>query len=152
LTNEIIALVVEKFVLQLEAQLADRNVTIELTDEASAWLVERGYDQQMGARPMGRVIQEHIKKPLADEVLFGKLRNGGHVRVVVKTEEDGETTLGFEFPEGPITPKPEKIEPAKAKRAPRRKPAAPKAKKAAGTASRARPTGSRVPKVPLVKA
>lgn len=152
LTNEIIALVVEKFVLQLEAQLADRNVTIELTDEASAWLVERGYDQQMGARPMGRVIQEHIKKPLADEVLFGKLRNGGHVRVVVKTEEDGETTLGFEFPEGPITPKPEKIEPAKAKRAPRRKPAAPKAKKAGGGASRARPTGSRVPKVPLVKA
>jgi ATP-dependent Clp protease ATP-binding subunit ClpA len=152
LTNEIIALVVEKFVLQLEAQLADRNVTIELTDEASAWLVERGYDQQMGARPMGRVIQEHIKKPLADEVLFGKLRNGGHVRVVVKTEEDGETTLGFEFPEGPITPKPEKIAPAKAKRAPRRKPVAPKAKKATGAGSRSKPTGSRVPKVPLVKA
>lgn len=152
LTNEIIALVVEKFVLQLEAQLADRNVTIELTDEASAWLVERGYDQQMGARPMGRVIQEHIKKPLADEVLFGKLRNGGHVRVVVKTEEDGETTLGFEFPEGPITPKPEKIAPAKAKRAPRRKPVAPKAKKATGAGIRSKPTGSRVPKVPLVKA
>ncbi|CAA0098213.1 ATP-dependent Clp protease ATP-binding subunit ClpA [Starkeya nomas] len=153
LSNEIIALVVEKFVLQLEAQLADRNVTIELSDEATAWLVERGYDQQMGARPMGRVIQEHIKKPLADEVLFGKLRNGGHVRVVLKTDAEGETSLGFEFPEGPITPKPEKIEPAKAKRAPRRKAAAPKAKKAAGAASgRSKPGSSRVPKVPLVKA
>ncbi|WP_454684780.1 ATP-dependent Clp protease ATP-binding subunit ClpA [Ancylobacter moscoviensis] len=153
LSNEIIALVVEKFVLQLEAQLADRNVTIELSDEATAWLVERGYDQQMGARPMGRVIQEHIKKPLADEVLFGKLRNGGHVRVVLKTDAEGETSLGFEFPEGPITPKPEKIEPAKAKRAPRRKAAAPKAKKVAGGASgRSKPGSSRVPKVPLVKA
>ncbi|GLK71789.1 ATP-dependent Clp protease ATP-binding subunit ClpA [Ancylobacter dichloromethanicus] len=152
LTNEVIALVVEKFVLQLEAQLADRNVTIELSDEATAWLVERGYDQQMGARPMGRVIQEHIKKALADEVLFGRLRSGGHVRVVLLTGEDGETTLGFEFPEGPITPKPEKIEPPKAKRAPRRKAPATKAKKAGGTSSRAKPGSSRVPKVPLVKA
>ncbi|WP_018390647.1 ATP-dependent Clp protease ATP-binding subunit ClpA [Ancylobacter sp. FA202] len=152
LTNEVISLVVEKFVLQLEAQLADRNVTIELSDEATAWLVERGYDQQMGARPMGRVIQEHIKKALADEVLFGKLRSGGHVRVVLKTDEDGETSLGFEFPEGPITPKPEKIEPPKAKRAPRRKAPAAKAKKPAATASRAKPGSSKVPKVPLVKA
>ncbi|HEY9213430.1 MAG TPA: ATP-dependent Clp protease ATP-binding subunit ClpA, partial [Ancylobacter sp.] len=123
LTNEVIALVVEKFVLQLEAQLADRNVTIELSEEASAWLVERGYDVQMGARPMGRVIQEHIKKPLADEVLFGRLKNGGHVRVVVQLDKDGETELGFEFPKGPITPKPEKVALPKAKRAPRRKPA-----------------------------
>ncbi|RTL97411.1 ATP-dependent Clp protease ATP-binding subunit ClpA [Ancylobacter aquaticus] len=152
LTNEVISLVVEKFVLQLEAQLADRNVTIELSDEATAWLVERGYDQQMGARPMGRVIQEHIKKALADEVLFGKLRTGGHVRVVLKTDEDGETSLGFEFPEGPITPKPEKIEPPKAKRAPRRKAPAAKAKKPAATASRGKPGSSKVPKVPLVKA
>lgn len=152
LTNEVISLVVEKFVLQLEAQLADRNVTIELSDEATAWLVERGYDQQMGARPMGRVIQEHIKKALADEVLFGKLRAGGHVRVVLKTDEDGETSLGFEFPEGPITPKPEKIEPPKAKRAPRRKAPAAKAKKPAATASRGKPGSSKVPKVPLVKA
>ncbi|SCW96251.1 ATP-dependent Clp protease ATP-binding subunit ClpA [Ancylobacter rudongensis] len=152
LTNEVISLVVEKFVLQLEAQLADRNVTIELSDEATAWLVERGYDQQMGARPMGRVIQEHIKKALADEVLFGKLRAGGHVRVVLKTDEDGETSLGFEFPEGPITPKPEKIEPPKAKRAPRRKAPAAKAKKPAATASRGKSGSSKVPKVPLVKA
>ncbi|WGD30945.1 ATP-dependent Clp protease ATP-binding subunit ClpA [Ancylobacter sp. WKF20] len=158
LTNEVIALVVEKFVLQLEAQLADRNVTIELSDEATAWLVERGYDQQMGARPMGRVIQEHIKKALADEVLFGKLRSGGHVRVVLKTDEDGDSSLTFEFPEGPITPKPEKIEPVKAKRAPRRKapakaaPKVAKATKPAGEGGRPRPGGSKVPKVPLVKA
>ncbi|MGA0564883.1 ATP-dependent Clp protease ATP-binding subunit ClpA [Ancylobacter sp. VNQ12] len=152
LTNEIIALVVEKFVLQLEAQLADRNVTIELSDDATAWLVERGYDQQMGARPMGRVIQEHIKKALADEVLFGKLRSGGHVRVVVKIDEEGETTLGFEFPEGPITPKPEKIELPKAKRAPRRKSAAAAKPKKPSEAVKQRPSGSKVPKVPLVKA
>ena len=67
-----IAKVVEKFVLQLEAQLGDRNVTIELSDEASRWLIANGYDELMGARPMARVIQEHIKKPLADEVLFGQ--------------------------------------------------------------------------------
>ena len=153
LTNEIIALVVEKFVLQLEAQLADRNVTIELSDEATAWLVERGYDQQMGARPMGRVIQEHIKKPLADEVLFGKLRNGGHVRVVLQTDDEGESALAFEFPEGPITPKPEKIEAPETKRAPRRKAPAAKAKKpVAAAAKRAKPGTSKVPKVPLVKA
>ncbi|MCB4768412.1 ATP-dependent Clp protease ATP-binding subunit ClpA [Ancylobacter sp. Lp-2] len=155
LTSDVIGLVVEKFVLQLEAQLADRNVTIELSDEATQWLVERGYDQQMGARPMGRVIQEHIKKPLADEVLFGKLKNGGHVRVVVTTDEADESTLSFEFPEGPVTPKPEKIEPEKAKRAPRRKPAATKARKPGPSdGSRGgRPSGgSRVPKVPLVKA
>ena len=78
-----IAQVVDKFILQLEAQLADRNVTIELTDEARDWLVENGYDEAMGARPMARVIQAQIKTPLADEVLFGRLKNGGAVRVVV---------------------------------------------------------------------
>jgi ATP-dependent Clp protease ATP-binding subunit ClpA len=86
LPQEVIAQVVEKFVLQLEAQLADRNVTIELTEEANKWLAERGYDEQMGARPLARVIQENIKKPLADEVLFGRLLKGGHV--VVKVEDD----------------------------------------------------------------
>ena len=73
LPEEVIAQVVDKFILQLEAQLADRNVTIELTDEARAWLVKNGYDEAMGARPMARVIQTQIKTPLADEVLFGKL-------------------------------------------------------------------------------
>src|SRR5712675_247558 len=109
LTPEIIAKVVEKFVLQLEAQLGDRDVTIELSDEATSWLIKHGYDEQMGARPMARVIQEHIKKPLADEVLFGRLKAGGHVRVVVVKDETGEEKLSFDFPEGPVTPKPEKI-------------------------------------------
>ncbi len=86
LPEEVIAQVVEKFVLQLEAQLADRHVTIELTSEANKWLAERGYDEQMGARPLARVIQENIKKPLADEVLFGKLMKGGHVRVEVSDD------------------------------------------------------------------
>jgi ATP-dependent Clp protease ATP-binding subunit ClpA len=107
LSPDIIAQVVEKFVLQLEAQLADRDVTIELSDGASKWLIGRGYDQLMGARPMARVIQEFIKKPLADEVLFGKLKDGGHVRVVVVKEESGEEKLGFEFLEGRVVPKPE---------------------------------------------
>ena len=74
------------------------------------WLIEHGYDEQMGARPMARVIQEHIKKPLADDVLFGRLKTGGHVRVVVvKDEETGRDKLGFEYPEGPVTPKQEKL-------------------------------------------
>jgi ATP-dependent Clp protease ATP-binding subunit ClpA len=98
--------VVEKFVLQLEAQLADRGVTIALSDEAKKWLIERGYDEMMGARPMARVIQENVKKPLADEVLFGKLKDGGHVRVIVR-EEEGKPVMAFEYPEGPVTPKPE---------------------------------------------
>ena len=81
LGKEIILQVVEKFVLQLEAQLMDRNVTIELTPAAAEWLAEKGYDDKMGARPLGRVIQENIKKPLAEELLFGKLAKGGVVRV-----------------------------------------------------------------------
>ncbi len=75
--------VVEKFVLQLEGQLAERGVTIELTPEAAEWLAVRGYDERMGARPLGRVIQEFVKKPLADQVLFGELVNGGSVTVAV---------------------------------------------------------------------
>ncbi|MBU3889282.1 ATP-dependent Clp protease ATP-binding subunit ClpA [Methylosinus sporium] len=108
LPEEVIARVVDKFILQLEAQLADRNVTIELSDEARSWLVEHGYDQAMGARPMGRVIHQHIKTPLADEVLFGRLKNGGAVRVVVVTDDSGDKTLGFVFPEGPVLPRPER--------------------------------------------
>ena len=110
-------MVVEKFVLQLEAQLADRDVTIELTDEATQWLIANGYDELMGARPMARVIQEHIKKPLADEVLFGRLKSGGHVRVVVVTDEAGNSKLNFEYPDGPVKPRPEKLpEPRRAKK------------------------------------
>ena len=81
LTQEIVARVVEKFVMQLEAQLADRNVTIELSSSAKEWLAERGYDRLYGARPLARVIQEYIKKPLAEELLFGRLVKGGAVKV-----------------------------------------------------------------------
>ena len=84
LPKEVILQVVEKFVLQLEAQLMDRNVHIELTKPAAEWLAERGYDDKMGARPLARVIQEHIKKPLAEELLFGKLAKGGVVKVGTK--------------------------------------------------------------------
>ncbi|RVT86546.1 ATP-dependent Clp protease ATP-binding subunit ClpA [Rhodobacteraceae bacterium CCMM004] len=96
LGKETILSVVEKFVLQLEAQLLDRNVTIELTRPAAEWLADKGYDDKMGARPLGRVIQEHIKKPLAEELLFGKLAKGGVVKVGVK---DGEIDLRIDPPE-----------------------------------------------------
>ena len=89
LPEDVIARVVDKFILQLEAQLADRNVTIELTDEARAWLVKNGYDEAMGARPMARVIQSQIKTPLADEVLFGRLKNGGVVQGRRHRRRDG---------------------------------------------------------------
>jgi len=84
LAAETIRLVVTKFVLQLEAQLADRNITIELTDDAADWLAKNGFDELYGARPLGRVIQENIKKPLADDILFGRLTRGGHVKVALK--------------------------------------------------------------------
>ncbi len=92
LTPEIIRQVVQKFVMQLEAQLADRHVTIETNDDAADWLAKNGFDELYGARPLARVIQEHIKKPLADEILFGRLAKGGHVKVVLK---DGK--LAFEI-------------------------------------------------------
>jgi ATP-dependent Clp protease ATP-binding subunit ClpA len=98
LGKETILSVVEKFVLQLEAQLMDRNVTIELTRPAAEWLADEGYDDKMGARPLGRVIQEHIKKPLAEELLFGKLAKGGNVKVGMK---DGKIDLRFEEPGAP---------------------------------------------------
>ena len=98
LPKEVILQVVEKFVLQLEAQLMDRNVSIELTRKAAEWLAERGYDEKMGARPLGRVIQEHIKKPLAEELLFGKLAKGGVVQVGIK---DGKLELRIEGPGNP---------------------------------------------------
>jgi ATP-dependent Clp protease ATP-binding subunit ClpA len=104
LTPEIVAQVVEKFVMQLEAQLADRNVTIELSSAAKEWLAERGYDPLYGARPLARVIQENIKKPLAEELLFGKLVKGGAVKVNLV---DG--ALTFDIAEAPVAalPRPE---------------------------------------------
>ena len=98
LPKEVILQVVEKFVLQLEAQLMDRNVSIELTRKAAEWLAEKGYDDKMGARPLGRVIQEYIKKPLAEELLFGKLTKGGLVKVGIK---DGKIDLRLEGPGKP---------------------------------------------------
>src|SRR5947208_3435970 len=97
LPPDIVRKVVEKFIMQLEAQLSERQVIIELSDEAAAWLAEKGYDQQMGARPLARVIQEHVKKPLADEVLFGKLTKGGTVRVLYRKTEEGEGELHFDY-------------------------------------------------------
>ena len=94
LSRDTIDRVVEKFVLELETQLIDRDVTFELTPEATRWLGEKGYDDSFGARPLARVIQDNIKKPLADEILFGKLKNGGTVRVLLDREND---KLVFEF-------------------------------------------------------
>ena len=98
LPKDVILQVVEKFVLQLEAQLLDRNVSIELTRPAAEWIADKGYDDKMGARPLSRVIQEHIKKPLAEELLFGKLAKGGLVKVGVK---DGKLHLRIEGPTSP---------------------------------------------------
>ena len=92
--------------MQLELQLADRNVHIKLDDEARAWLTERGYDKLFGARPMGRLIQEKIKQPLAEELLFGKLVHGGEVAVRIK---DGQPA----FEVTPAPPKSVKPKPAK---------------------------------------
>jgi len=131
LPPDVITKVVEKFVLQLEAQLADRNVTIELTPAAAEWLAKEGYDEQMGARPLARVIQEHIKKPLADEVLFGRLVKGGVVQVVVTDEG----TLGFEFPTPP---------------APRKRPSKGKGSTGPKDGGPSDDGGGSVPKVPLL--
>jgi ATP-dependent Clp protease ATP-binding subunit ClpA len=98
LSKSVILQVVEKFVLQLEAQLMDRNVHIELTLPAAEWLADKGYDDKMGARPLGRVIQEYIKKPLAEELLFGRLAKGGLVKVAVK---DRKLDLRIEKPASP---------------------------------------------------
>jgi ATP-dependent Clp protease ATP-binding subunit ClpA len=92
LPKEVVMLVVDKFIMQLEVQLEDRNVTFELSDSARTWLCRKGYDEAFGARPLSRIIQEHIKKPLADEILFGKLAKGGIVQVDVKKDDD---TLTF---------------------------------------------------------
>jgi ATP-dependent Clp protease ATP-binding subunit ClpA len=91
LAKEAILRVVDKLVMQLEAQLESNGVTIELEPEARQWIADRGYDPLMGARPMARVIQEHVKRPLAEQLLFGDLAKGGHVRIVVNPDD----TLGL---------------------------------------------------------
>ncbi len=97
LPPKVISKVVDKFIFQLEAQLAERNVTIELSKAANDWLARKGYDEKFGARPLSRVIQEHVKKPLAEELLFGDLSRGGTVRVDVEKDKDGEEKLSFTF-------------------------------------------------------
>jgi len=94
-----VARVVDKLIVELESQLVDKNVTIELDDEARDWIATRGYDPNMGARPMARVIQEYIKRPLAEELLFGKLTNGGHVHIAVEDDELHLKTRGLPEPE-----------------------------------------------------
>ncbi len=106
LGTEVVSRVVDKFVLQLELQLAEQNVHIQFDGDARAWLGKRGYDKLYGARPMARLIQEKVKQPLAEELLFGKLRHGGEVHVSVKDD-----ALGFE-----LTPAPPKLD-RKAKKA-----------------------------------
>jgi ATP-dependent Clp protease ATP-binding subunit ClpA len=96
LTQEVMDRVVEKFIIQLEAQLGERSVVIELTDAARNWLSKKGYDPMFGARPLGRMIQEYVKKPLAEELLFGKLARGGTVTVDL-----GDDELIFAFTEPP---------------------------------------------------
>ncbi|QLC21079.1 ATP-dependent Clp protease ATP-binding subunit ClpA [Parasphingopyxis sp. CP4] len=110
----VVARVVDKFILELELQLADREVHIKLDDESKTWLTERGYDRLYGARPMSRLIQEKVKQPLAEELLFGKLVNGGEVDVSVKDD-----ALEFQ-----LTPAPPKRKPPKKKKKPAAKPKA----------------------------
>ena len=98
LSAEVVGRVVDKFVIQLEEQLADRKVSIELTDKARSWLAKQGYEPSFGARPLGRLIQDKIKKPLAEELLFGSLANGGLVRVEVMDEK-----LSFTYLSGVTT-------------------------------------------------
>jgi ATP-dependent Clp protease ATP-binding subunit ClpA len=151
LPTEVVAQVVDKFIMQLDAQLAERNVSIELSDEARKWLVENGYDQAMGARPMARLIQSAIKTPLADEVLFGRLKNGGTARVIVTGTDDGKKKLGFVYPDGPLLPRPEPVveqaakKPTKAKR----KAARAKPRPIIDKPTPQPPRSSSVPKVPL---
>ncbi|QRM55552.1 ATP-dependent Clp protease ATP-binding subunit ClpA [Sinorhizobium sp. BG8] len=165
LPTPVIHQVVQKFVMQLETQLSERNVTFELQPEAISWLAEKGYDEKMGARPLARVIQENIKKKLADEILFGKLKKGGVVRVSVGPKEDGTKGIVLDaVPEtAPIKPKaeistpaqkqakPKKVkEPAVASASPRSR--SRKAAESEAQAEQKAPRkGSTVPKVPRKK-
>ncbi|WP_075288851.1 ATP-dependent Clp protease ATP-binding subunit ClpA [Pararhizobium arenae] len=174
LPTPVIHQVVQKFVMQLETQLAERNVTFDLHPDAIAWLAEKGYDEKMGARPLSRVIQENIKKPLADEILFGKLKKGGVVTVSVGIKTDG--TKGILLDAVPetarIKPKAEIVTPVKKSKAAKPKDVEtvgadsdvkPKPKKAAATkapakaetppaaAAEAPRKGRTVPKVPRKK-
>jgi len=103
LPTSVVSMVVDKFILQLELQLAEQHVHIQFDTESKEWLGEKGYDKLYGARPMARLIQEKVKQPLAEELLFGKLAHGGEVAVSLKTGENGEKSLAFEL--SPSAPK-----------------------------------------------
>jgi ATP-dependent Clp protease ATP-binding subunit ClpA len=105
LPPEIVRNVVQKFIIQLEAQLAERNVQIEITDRAADWLATRGYDEAFGARPLSRLIQEKVKKPMADELLFGKLKHGGIVKIDLDPARPDDLAFNY-FPEQPPAPIP----------------------------------------------
>ncbi|GAA0614095.1 ATP-dependent Clp protease ATP-binding subunit ClpA [Paenochrobactrum glaciei] len=151
LPSVVIHQVVQKFVLQLEAQLAERGVTIELSDAAVRWLADKGYDERMGARPLGRVIQEYVKKPLADEVLFGKLKNGGTVKLDVTSDEQGNEVLKLEtVADRAAKPVKEVVTPKKPA-AKAKKPMAKPKEKVAATSDDEKPvkkSKSAVPKIP----
>jgi ATP-dependent Clp protease ATP-binding subunit ClpA len=95
LPPEVVRNVVQKFIIQLEGQLSERNVQIEITDRAADWIAKKGYDESFGARPLARLIQEQVKKPMADELLFGKLKNGGIVKIDIDPQDD--TKLKFVY-------------------------------------------------------
>ncbi len=142
--------VVQKFIMQLEAQLADRGVTFELDKKAINWLADKGYDERMGARPLGRVIQEYIKKPLADELLFGKLKNGGTVKVTTGEKADGKIGLVLDVVKAkPVKPQKEQPEEELVVK-PEKKPAKAEAVAETGAAEPKRKSAS-VPKVPRSK-
>ncbi len=101
LDRSIILNVVDKFIIELEAQLEEKGVSIDFNAEAKAWLAEHGFDPKMGARPMARIISETVKKPLADEILFGALSRGGNVRVIL--DDEGEIAFQFESKENKET-------------------------------------------------
>jgi ATP-dependent Clp protease ATP-binding subunit ClpA len=130
LPPEVVRKVVEKFVLQLEAQLAERQINIEISAEAADWLAKTGYDQQMGARPLARVIQEHVKKPLAEEVLFGKLTKGGTVRILMKDDKLDLRYLGRDEERSSLPKPPERKSLPRNAKAEAKKPAVKKARKA----------------------
>ncbi len=142
--------VVQKFIMQLEAQLADRGVTFELDKKAVNWLADKGYDERMGARPLGRVIQEYIKKPLADELLFGKLKNGGTVKVTTGEKADGKIGLVLDVVKAkPVKPQKEQPEEELVVKL-EKKPAKAEAVAETGAAEPKRKSAS-VPKVPRSK-
>ncbi len=147
LPMKVVHQIVEKFVMQLEAQLSERGVVFELTKQAIDWIAKKGYDDRMGARPLSRVIQEYVKKPLADEVLFGKLKKGGTVKVSVVKNDKGEESLKLEaIKEAPIKPKKDPVPKSSTKVGAKSKPAA---KQKVKSQSPKKGGGTAVPRVPL---